>query len=86
MIIHSRIGSTDCSGCVFFRKGSALFAKRLPGPDQARDVKFVSLALRVAQLPTGKLAETAIERIAHAIMCAETSVSLHDLEALGSEK
>ena len=86
MIIHSRMGSTDCSGCTFFRKGGTLLAKRLPGPEEHRNIKFVSLALRVAELPTEKLADTAIERIGHALMCGETSVSLDDLEELGSEK
>ena len=86
MIIHSRMGSTDCSDCAFSRKGRTLLAKRLPGPEQHRDIKFVSLALRVAELPTEKLADTAIERIGHALMCGETSVSLDDLEKQGDEE
>ena len=85
MIIHSRIGSTDCSGCAFFRKGGTLLAKRIRGPEQHPDIKFVSLALRVAELPTEKLAKTAIRRIGHALICGETSVSLHDLEKQSDE-
>ena len=60
-----------------------MLAKRLPGPDQNPEIQFVSLALRVAELPTEKLAKTAIDRIAHAIMRGDKSVRLQDLERLG---
>ena len=80
MIIHSRIGSTDCSGCKFYRKGSRIFAEPIAPPRQKPDVKHVSLALRVAQLPTPEIADIALDRILHAMNRGEASVSLEDLE------
>ena len=80
MIIHSGIGSTDCSGCEIYRKGSRIFAKPTAPPGQDPDVTFVSLELRVAQLPTPEIADIAMDRIIHAMHRGETSVSLENLE------
>ena len=81
MIIYSSIGKTDCTGCKFYKKGDAIFAKRLPPPHWDPDIKFVSLALRVVQLPTVRVANMAMERIIDAIQQKATSVSFYDLEA-----
>ena len=80
MIIHSGIGSTDCSGCEFYRKGSRIFAKPIAPPGQNPDVTFVSLELRVAQLPTPEIADIALDRILHALNRGEACVSLENLE------
>ena len=80
MIVHSRIGSTDCSGCEFYRKGSRIFAKPTAPPGQDPDVTFVSLELRVAQLPTPGIADIAMDRIIHAMHRGEACVSLENLE------
>jgi len=80
MIIHSRIGSTDCSGCEIYRKGTRIFAKPTAPPGQNPDVKFISLPLRVAQLPTPEIADIALDRIIHALNRGEACVSLEDLE------
>ena len=80
MIVHSSIGSTDCSGCRFYRKGTRIFAKPILPRGQNPDVKFVSLALRVAQLPTPEIADIALDRIIYALNRGEACVSLKDLE------
>ena len=80
MIIQSSIGRTDCSGCEIHRKGTRIFAKPTAPPGQKPDVKFVSLALRVAQLPTPEIADIAIDRIIRAIHRGKACVSLKDLE------
>ena len=80
MIVHSSIGSTDCSGCELYRKGTRIFAKPTAPPGQNLEVKFVSLALRVAQLPTPEIADIALDRIIHAINRGKACVSLKDLE------
>ena len=80
MIIHSSVGSTDCSGCKFYRRGTRIFAESIPPSRQNLDVKFVSLALRVAQLPTPEIADIALDRILHAMNRGEAAVSLKDLE------
>lgn len=80
MIVHSRIGNTDCSGCEFYRKGSRIFAKPTAPPGQKPDVTFISLALRVAQLPTPEIADIALDRILRALHRGEACVSLENLE------
>ena len=80
MIIQSSIGRTDCSGCEIYRKGTRIFAKPTAPPGQNPDVKFVPLALRVAQLPTPEIADIAIDRITRAIHRGEACVSLENLE------
>ena len=80
MIVHSSIGSTDCSGCEFYRKGSRIFAKPTAPLGENPEVKFVSLALRVAQFPMPEIADIAMERIIRAMNRGETSVSLKNLE------
>lgn len=84
MIVHSSIGSIDCSGCEFYRKSSRIFAKPTAPPGQDPDVTFVSLALRVAQLPTPEIADIALDRILHALNRGEACVSLKNLERQGN--
>ena len=80
MIIQSSIGRTDCSGCEIYRKGTRIFAKPTAPPGQNPEVKFVSLALRIAQLPTPEIADVAIDRIIRAIHRGKAYVSLEDFE------
>ena len=80
MIIHSSIGSTDCSGCEIYRKGSGIFAKPTAPLGQNPDAAFISLPLRVAQLPTPEIADIAMDRISYAMNRGEKCVSLENLE------
>ena len=80
LVIQSGIGSTDCSGCSFFRRGRHIFAQRLQQPEDRRTGKFVSLPLRVAVLPTTQAATTALARIDRARKNRTSIVNLADLE------
>ena len=80
LVIQSSVGSTDCSGCSFFRRGKQIFAQRRQQPDDWGTGKFVSLPLRVAVLPTTQAAMTALARIDRARRNHIGTVNLMDLE------
>ena len=80
LVIQSGIGSTDCSGCHFFRQGRQIFAQRRQRPEDWTTGKFVSLPLRVAVLPTTQAAMTALARIDRARRNRIGIVNLMDLE------
>lgn len=73
-IVNSNLGSTDCSGCEIFKKGMVLFAKRIERPG------FVTLPIKIAEMPNIAAAEKALKRIQDAFETGETSVKLTDLE------
>ena len=86
LIIQSGVGSTDCSGCSFFRRGRQIFAQRRQQPGDCGTGKFVSLPLRIAVLPTTQAAMTALARIDRARRNHTGIVNLMDLEnASGNE-
>ena len=80
LVIQSSVGSTDCSGCSFFRRGRHIFAQRRQQPEDGGTGKFVSLPLRVAVLPTAEAAMTALIRIDRACRKRTSIVNLMDLE------
>lgn len=80
LVIQSSVGSTDCSGCSFFRRGRQIFAQRQQQPGDRRTGKFVSLPLRVAVLPTIRAAITALARIDKARRNRTGIVNVMDLE------
>ena len=80
LIIESHLGSTDCSGCRFFRRSCYIFAQRFRQPEDSGIRKFVSLPLKVAELPTVDAAKTALERINVARQQRKGIVNLKDLE------
>lgn len=80
LVIQSGVGSTDCSGCSFFRRGRHIFAQRRQQPEDRETGKFVSLPLRVAMLPTTQAAMTALARIDRARRNHTGIVNLMDLE------
>ena len=80
LVIQSGVGSTDCSGCRFFRRGRHIFAQRHQEPKDGGTGKFVSLPLRVAVLPTTQAAMTALARIDRARRNHISIVNLMDLE------
>ena len=63
LIIESHLGSTDCSGCRFFRRGRHIFAQQRKGEDTYGRGKFVSLPLKVATFSTVAAAQEALARI-----------------------
>ena len=80
LVIQSGVGSTDCSGCRFFRRGNHIFAQRLQKLEDRGTGKFVSLPLRIAVLPTTDAAMTALARIDSARRNHTGIVNLMDLE------
>ncbi|RKU22840.1 hypothetical protein C6503_03495 [Candidatus Poribacteria bacterium] len=80
LVIQSGVGSTDCSGCNFFRRDRQIFAQRRQQPEDQGIGKFVSLPLRVAVLPTTEAAMTALARIESARRNRTGIVNLMDLE------
>ena len=80
LMIQSGVGSTDCSGCRFFREGRNIFAQCYQQPEDRGPGKFVSLPLRVAMLPTTEAAMTALARIDSARRNRTGTVYLMDLE------
>ena len=80
LVIQSGVGSTDCSGCRFFRRGRHIFAQRRQQSKDRGTGKFVSLPLRVAVLPTTQAAMTALARIDRACRNHTGIVNLIDLE------
>ena len=80
LVIQSGVGSTDCSGCRFFRRGRQIFAQRQKQPEDRGTAKFVSLPLRVAVLPTTQTAMTALPRIDRVRRNRTGIVNLMDLE------
>ena len=80
LVIQSSLGSTDCSGCNFFRRGKHIFAQRRPQSEDRDTGKFVALPLRVAVLPTTQAAMTALARIDKARRNRIGVVNLMDLE------
>lgn len=73
-VINSSLGSTDCAGCQTFIKGKALFTKRVQQP------KFVSLPIKIAEMPNVAATEAALRRIRYAIKIGKHYVDLTDLE------
>ena len=73
-VIKSSLGSTDCSDCRIFTKGTALFAKNLQQPE------FVSLPIKIAEMPNVAVAIEALRRIRYAIKRRKLYVNLTDLE------
>lgn len=73
-IVNSSLGSTDCSGCEISKKGTVLFAKRIEQPG------FVTLPIKIAEMPSVAAAEIALKRIQYAIKTGKRSVELMDLE------
>ena len=74
-VINSSLGKTDCSDCQIFKKGTELFAKRV----QQR--KFVSLPIKIAEMPNIATAEAALRRILYAVKIGEHYVDITDLES-----
>ena len=74
LFVNSNFGITDCSGCLIFQKGKALFAKNLQQPE------FVSLPIRIAEMPNVEVAIEALRRIRYAIKRGKLYVDLTDLE------
>ena len=73
-VIHSSLGSTDCSGCRVFNSGTTLFAKRIEEPD------FALLPIKIAEMRNVAAVEEALNRIQHAIKAGKRSIKLIDLE------
>lgn len=73
-LINSSLGKTDCSDCRMFRKDRVLFAQKIQQP------KFVSLPIRIAEMPSVADAEEALRRIQYAIKTGKIYVNLTDLE------
>ena len=80
LIIESHLGSTDCSGCRFFCRGRNIFAQPLRPEDALCRMKFASLPLKVAELPTLEAAVEALARIDEARRHKKGCVYLKDLE------
>ncbi len=80
LIIESHLGSTDCSGCHFFRRGRRIFAKRFQQPEDIGIGKFVALPVKIAELPTPCAAEKALKRIDAARQKRKGIVDIRDLE------
>lgn len=80
LIVESHLGSTNCSGCRFFRRGRSIFAKRFRQPEDIGVGRFVVLPLKVAELPTPCAAKKALERIDTARKARKGRVDLKDLE------
>ena len=81
LVIQSGVGSTDCSGCRFFRESRNIFAQRHQQPEDQGTGKFVAwFPLRVAVLPTTQAAMTALTRIDNARRNRTGIVNLMDLE------
>ena len=79
LVIESHLGTTDCSGCRFFRRGRHIFAQQTQHQDTYTSGKFVSLPLKVATLPTLPAAEEALARIDEARRLRKGIVNLKDL-------
>ena len=79
LIVESDLGSTDCSGCRFFRRGHHIFAQQTQNQDPYRRGKFVSLPLKVATFGTVAVAEEALARVDEARRLRKGSVNLKDL-------
>ena len=79
LVIESHLGSTDCSGCRFFRRGRHIFAQQTQNQNTYKSGKFVSLPLKVATLPTLPAAEEALARIDEARRLRKGIVNLKDL-------
>ena len=73
-VINSGLGDTDCSDCQIFRRGTGIFAKRVQG------LKFVSLPIKIAEMPNVAAAKKALRRIQYAIKVDKDYVDLTDLE------
>ena len=73
-VINSSLGSTDCSDCQIFKKGTVLFAKGLQQPN------FAALPIKIAKMPNVAAAAKALGRIQRAIKTGERYVNLTDLE------
>ena len=73
--INSSLGDTDCSGCQIFRRGTVLFARLVQEPN------FVSLPIKIAEMPNVAAAEAALRRIHWASKIGKRYVDLTDLES-----
>lgn len=73
-VIHSSLGSTDCSGCQIFNRGTTLFVKRIRQPE------FALLPIKIAEVRNVAAVKEALSRIQHAIKNGKRSVKLTDLE------
>ena len=80
LIVESRFGATDCSGCRIFRQGRQIFAKPTQQPGENSSANFISLPIKIADLPSVEAAEEALKRIEYAIKASETFVDLTDLD------
>ena len=78
LIVESRLGSTDCSGCRFFRRGRYIFAQQSRQPENIGVGKFVALPVKVAELPTPYAAMEALKRIDKARRQQKGIVNLRD--------
>ena len=74
LVIHSSLGSTDCSRCRVFNSGTTLFAQRIGQPE------FTLLPIKIAEMRNIAAVEEALIRIQHATKTGEDSVELTDLE------
>ena len=73
-VIHSSLGSTDCTGCQIFNKGTTLFIKHIKQPE------FASLPIKIAEIRNIASIQKALRRIQNAIKTGKRSVELTDLE------
>ena len=83
-LVKSNMGTTDCSGCRMFSRGRILFAKAVRQLYHPKDVKFVSLATKIAELPNKKLTAAARRKIDDALKRGETFVNLSDTAEIKS--
>ena len=81
-VVESHLGATDCSDCQIFRHENKIFAKlvwqsRKTGPNMN-----ASLPIKIAELPSVRLAEIALAKIEMAIKRGDTIIDLRDLESI----
>ena len=74
LVISSSLGTTDCSGCQIFNKGTTLFAKRIVRSGS------ISLAIKIAEMRDAAATTTALRRIKNAIGTGKNFIKLTDLE------
>ena len=73
-VINSSLGRTNCLGCLIFKKGTTSFAKCI------EQLEFVSLPVKIAEMPNVAYTEEALRRIRYTIKTGKLYVDLTDLD------
>lgn len=75
-VIYSNLGSTDCTGCRVYRRGTLLLAKRHRPENDPMRKRFIAMPMKIAAFADVRTAKNTLKKVGLAIKAGKVSVDL----------